>query len=164
MVIPREICTFTTSYFSISIPFEKKRSISCGNGVVESKVNARAEETHTMVRAILSLRGNDNTWLHTLLHADTSVPLLLWENTDILSSGCAWTNSECKNVLKERQTYRERMYARKKPSLVWAKDRYLWRRCRHRIDLSKHETLPRIWSFRLRGVGNLHYIHTVIRG
>lgn len=76
MVIPREICTFTTSYFSISIPFEKKR-IDIGNGVVESKVNARAEETHTMVRAILSLRGNDNTWLHTLLHADTSVPLLL---------------------------------------------------------------------------------------
>lgn len=112
MVIPREICTFTTSYFSISIPFEKKRSISCGNGVVESKVNARAEETHTMVRAILSLRGNDNTWLHTLLHADTSVPLLLWENTDILSSGCVWTNSECKNVLKERQTYRERIYVR----------------------------------------------------
>ena len=89
-------------------PSKRKESISCGNGVVESKVNARAEETHTMVRAILSLRGNDNTWLHTLLHADTSVPLLLWEHTDILSSrgGGEYfgTNSECKNVFKERQT------------------------------------------------------------
>lgn len=59
---------------------EEKRSISRGKdgvAVVESKVNASPEEAHTIVRAILSLRGNDNTWLHTLLHADTSVPLLL---------------------------------------------------------------------------------------
>lgn len=74
-MIRREICIFTRAPFLFR--WKRKRSISRGNGdVVESKVNADPEETHTMVRAILSLRGNDNTWLHTLLHADTSVPLL----------------------------------------------------------------------------------------
>lgn len=45
--------------------------------VVEANVNSRAEETHTTAKAILSLKGNDSTWLHALLHACTSVlPLL----------------------------------------------------------------------------------------
>lgn len=39
------------------------------------KVNATTEETHAAARAILSLRGNDNTPPHMLLYQDTSVSL-----------------------------------------------------------------------------------------
>lgn len=99
---------FYDDLFSHFYSLGKKGPVSCNSGAVEPMVNARTDETHTTARAILSLRGNDNTWLHTLLYADTGVPLLPGALIYFLPVYLSqYTANGGKNVLKEGQTYRE---------------------------------------------------------